>query len=64
MTKQKKIVLNEAEIPTQWYNIVAEMPNKPMPILHPGTKQPMKAEDLFPIFAEELARQEMNQTDV
>ena len=39
------------------------MVNKPMPPLHPGTKQPLKAEDLFPIFAEELARQEMNQTD-
>ena len=64
MTNQKKIVLNEAEIPEQWYNIVAEMPNKPMPMLHPGTKQPLKAEDVYPFFAEELARQEMNQTDV
>jgi len=64
MTNQKKIVLNEAEIPVKWYNIVAEMPNKPMSILHPGTKQPMTAEDLFPIFAEDLARQETNQTDV
>ena len=63
MSNQKKIVLNEAEIPEKWYNIVADMPNKPMPILHPGTKQPLKAEDLFPIFAEDLARQEMNQTD-
>ncbi len=64
MTDQKKIVLNESEIPTQWYNIVAEMPNKPMPILHPGTKQALKPEDLYPIFAEELARQELNQTDM
>jgi len=63
MTHQKKIVLNEAEIPTQWYNIVADMPNKPMPILHPGTKQPLKPEDLYPIFAKDLAHQEMNQTD-
>ena len=63
MTDLKKIVLSEAEIPTQWYNIVADMPNKPMPILHPGTKQPMKPEELFPIFAEDLAHQEMNQTD-
>jgi tryptophan synthase beta chain len=63
MTDLKKIVLGEAEIPTQWYNIVADMPNKPMPILHPGTKQPIKPEELFPIFAEGLARQEMNQTD-
>ena len=63
MNNQKKIVLNEAEIPEQWYNIVAEMPNKPMPILHPGTKQPLKPEDLYSIFAEGLAHQEMNQTD-
>ena len=39
------------------------MVNKPLPPLHPGTKQPLKAEDLYPIFAEELARQELNQTD-
>ena len=61
--KQKRFFLPESEIPTQWYNIQADMVNKPMPPLHPGTKQPLKAEDLFPIFAEELARQELNQTD-
>jgi tryptophan synthase beta chain len=64
MDKQKKFLLPESELPTHWYNIQAEMPNKPLPMIHPGTKQPMKAEDLFPIFAEELCRQEMNQTDV
>ncbi|MDR1154892.1 MAG: TrpB-like pyridoxal phosphate-dependent enzyme [Bacteroidales bacterium] len=63
MTNPKKIVLNESEIPAQWYNIMAEMPHKPLPILHPGTKQALKPEDLYPIFAEELARQELNQTD-
>ncbi len=63
MERQKRFILPESEIPTQWYNIQADMVNKPMPPLHPGTKQPLKAEDLFPIFAEELARQEMNQTD-
>ena len=61
--RQKRFFLPESEIPTQWYNIQADMVNKPMPPLHPGTKQPLKAEDLFPIFAEELARQELNQTD-
>ena len=61
--RQKRFILPESEIPTQWYNIQADMVNKPMPPLHPGTKQPLKAEDLFPIFAEELARQELNQTD-
>ena len=63
MEKLKKITLSEKEIPSQWYNIMADMPNKPMPILHPGTKQPLKAEDLYPIFATELSHQEMNQTD-
>ena len=61
--KQKRFFLKESEIPTQWYNIQADMPNKPLPPIHPATKQPLKAEDLFPIFAEELARQELNQTD-
>lgn len=61
--KQKRFILQESEIPTQWYNIQAEMPNKPQPMIHPGTKQPMKAEDLFPIFPEECCRQEVNQTD-
>ena len=63
MEKQKRYFLSESEIPTEWYNIQADMVNKPLPPLHPGTKQPLKAEDLFPVFAEELARQEMNQTD-
>ena len=62
-SKTKRFILPEEEIPKQWYNIQAEMPNKPMPPIHPGTKQPLKAEDLYPIFAEELCRQELNQTD-
>ena len=61
--RQKRFILPESEIPTQWYNIQADMQNKPLPPLNPATKEPLKAEDLFPIFAEELARQEMNQTD-
>ncbi len=61
--RQKRFFLPESEIPTQWYNIQADMVNKPLPPLHPATKESLKAEDLFPIFAEELARQEMNQTD-
>ncbi len=61
--QQKRFFLPESEIPTQWYNIQADMKTKPMPPLHPGTKAPLKAEDLYPIFAEELARQELNQTD-
>lgn len=61
--KQKRFILPESEIPTQWYNILADMKNKPLPPLHPGTKQPLKAEDLYPIFCEECARQEMNDKD-
>ncbi len=63
MEKTKKFLLQESELPTKWYNIVAEMHNKPQPMLHPGTRQPLKPEDLYPIFAEELANQELNQTD-
>ena len=59
--RQKKFILQENEIPTQWYNIQADMVNKPMPPLNPATKEPLKAEDLFPIFAEECARQELDQ---
>ena len=61
--KQKRYILPESEIPTQWYNIQADMVNKPQPMIHPGTKQPIKAEDLYPLFAEECARQEVNTTD-
>ena len=59
----KKFLLQEKDIPTAWYNIAADMKNKPLPILNPKTKDPLHAEDLYPLFAEELARQEMNQTD-
>ena len=59
--KQKKFILQESEIPTQWYNIQADMVNKPMPPLNPQTREPLKAEDLFPIFAQECARQELDQ---
>ena len=61
--KQKRYFLPEDEIPRYWYNIQADMKNKPLPPLDPQTKQPLKAEDLYPIFAEELCRQELNQTD-
>lgn len=59
----KKFLLQEKEIPEVWYNVVAEMPNKPRPMLNPATKQPLKAEDLFPLFSEEASRQEMNTAD-
>ena len=61
--KQKKFILQESEIPTQWYNILADMPNKPLPPLHPATKQPLGWEDLAHIFPEECSKQELNMTD-
>jgi len=60
-TKQKRFFLSEDEIPRQWYNIQADMVNKPMPPLNPATKEALKPEDLFPVFAEELCRQELDQ---
>lgn len=59
----KKFLLQENDIPRAWYNIVADMKNKPMPPLHPGTKKPLQPEDLYPIFAKELVHQELNTTD-
>ncbi|MGM9713228.1 MAG: TrpB-like pyridoxal phosphate-dependent enzyme [Prevotella sp.] len=61
--KQKRFFLTEDEIPTQWYNIQADMPVKPLPPLNPKTHEPMKAEDLYPIFAHELCHQEMDTTN-
>ena len=60
---KKRYILDEDEIPRQWYNIQADMTTRPMPPLNPATHQPLKPEDLYPIFAEELCRQELNQTD-
>ncbi len=57
---QKKIFLNESEMPQHWYNIVADMPNKPLPPLHPGTKQPLGPADLAPIFPMDLIMQEVS----
>ena len=61
--QRKRFFLDEEDIPRQWYNIQADMPNKPQPPLHPATKKPLKAEDLFPIFAKECSKQELNTTD-
>ncbi len=56
----KKIFLNETDIPTHWYNIVADMPNKPLPPLNPKTKQPAGPDDLSPIFPMGLIQQEVS----
>ncbi|MDO4971812.1 MAG: TrpB-like pyridoxal phosphate-dependent enzyme [Bacteroidales bacterium] len=55
-----KIYLDEKEIPTKWYNMRADMKNKPAPLLNPGTGQPLTLEDLNPIFCEELNKQELD----
>ena len=55
-----KIYLNENEIPTSWYNLRADMVNKPAPLLNPGTLQPMKPEELGQVFCEDLVAQELD----
>ncbi len=61
--KTKRYFLPESEIPHEWYNIQADMKTKPLPPLNPQTREPMKAEDLYPIFARECSDQELNMTD-
>lgn len=61
--ESKKYLLQEREIPTAWYNIVADMKNKPLPMLDPKTKKPVKEEVLSTLFAKELVKQELNETD-
>lgn len=58
--KNRKITLSENEIPDKWYNIVADMPNKPLPPLHPGTKEPIGPDALAPLFPMELIKQEVS----
>ena len=63
MSESKKYLLTEKDIPTAWYNIIPSMPTAPRPMLHPATKLPLTPEDLYPLFSEEAARQELNVTD-
>jgi tryptophan synthase beta chain len=58
--KQKKFILQENELPTAWYNIQADMPTKPMPPIHPATKQPLGVDDLAHIFPRECCFQELD----
>lgn len=57
-----KIYLEESEMPRQWYNVRADMKNKPAPLLNPGTLEPMSYEDLRPVFCDDLIRQELDDT--
>lgn len=61
--ESKKYLLQEKDIPTAWYNIVADMPVKPQPMINPATHKPLKAEDLMPLFSKEASLQEMNDKD-
>lgn len=56
----RKVILEERDLPRQWYNLMADMPNPPAPPLHPLTKQPAGPADLAPLFAEELIKQEVS----
>ncbi|CDN31280.1 Tryptophan synthase beta chain like [Mucinivorans hirudinis] len=60
MKTTKKILLPESEMPRQWYNIIADMPIKPLPMLHPATKEPLKPEEMEGLFAKELVEQEFS----
>lgn len=55
-----KIYLEENEMPKEWYNVRADMKNKPAPLLNPGTHEPLKYDDLRPIFCDELIKQELD----
>lgn len=57
-----KIYLDEKDIPSSWYNMRADMKNKPAPLLNPGTRQPMTAQELSGVFCEELVKQELDET--
>lgn len=57
-----KIYLEEKEMPRQWYNVRADMKNKPAPLLNPGTHQPMTLQELEQVFCTELAKQELDDT--
>ena len=55
-----KIYLSENELPKAWYNVRADMKNKPAPLLNPATKQPVSAEELGHVFCDELVKQELD----
>jgi tryptophan synthase beta chain len=57
-----RLYLTEEQMPKQWYNLRADMKEQPAPILNPATNQPAKVEELYPVFCEQLAKQEMDST--
>ena len=60
MSQATRFTLSQADIPTHWYNILADMPEPMPPPLHPGTKQPVTLEDMTAIFPENIVMQEMS----
>ena len=60
MSDLTKILLDESELPTAWYNIVPDLPTPPPPPLHPGTHQPIGPDDLAPLFPMALIEQEVS----
>ena len=60
MSEPTKILLNESELPTHWYNIIPDLPAPPPPVLHPGTLQPVGPDDLAPLFPMDLILQEVS----
>ena len=56
-----KIVLQESELPRRWYNVVPDLPNRPQPVLHPGTGEPVGPDDLAPLFPMQLILQEVSE---
>ncbi len=61
MGEYTKVTLDESEMPTQWYNVIPDLPEPPPPVLHPGTHEPVGPDDLAPLFPMELIMQEVSQ---
>ena len=59
MSERTKYILDEADLPTQWYNVIPDLPEPPPPPLHPGTREPVGPEDLAPLFPQALIAQEV-----
>ncbi|MEV6623329.1 TrpB-like pyridoxal phosphate-dependent enzyme [Amycolatopsis sp. NPDC051106] len=59
MAEKTKYVLDEDELPTQWYNVIPDLPEPPPPPLHPGTREPVGPDDLAPLFPQALIAQEV-----
>src|ERR1035437_5630952 len=58
--ERRQFLLDQSDIPTQWYNVVADLGEAPPPPLHPGTQQPCGPDDLAPIFPMHVIEQEMS----